>query len=414
MVGVMEDDESFAWTFVDGVPDGAPVTGNLGGPRGGIGGRGDDVGRYTSIAADEAGNLHISYRDETNEALKYAFGQAQGESWVYTVYTADAEGNAGLWSDISMGAAGPAIAYMSGNVPGADPATPVAISKLRWAEAEVAQPNAADWTFTDLDSQEVDYACSGGCPTGQKCRADSNVCERSLTASRCDDACAEGESCFEDGCQVTLAQPSIVSLPEGTGLFVRVARFSNGDPAIVFYNRSGGDLMYLRKQDGVFRDPIVLDGRDQEGQDLTDAGTFCDIAIDAEDNVHISYVDAVTDDLRYIDLSANLSELVDDGVRIVESGVAVSLVGDASSIIVGDDGAPRIVYQDATQHLVMLARPAQASWQVLKVAGGADPYTGAYGFYNQQLLVNGQAMIISYRYQRQTDPPKNGLTVHVF
>jgi hypothetical protein len=240
------------------------------------------------------------------------------------------------------------------------------------------------------------------------------VCERTVAASRCDDACAEGESCFEEGCLATLSQPAVVSLPEGTGLFARVARFSNGDPAVVYYHRSGGDLMYLRGQEGAFTAPVILDGRDQEGEDVTDAGTFCDIAIDAQDNVHISYVDAVTDDLRYIDLSSNLSELVDDGVRIVDSGVAVSLVGDASSIIEGPDGGLRIAYQDATQHLLMLARRSEGNWQVLKVAGGSEPYTGAYGFYNRQLLVNGQSMIITYRYQRQTAPATNGLTVHRF
>ena len=112
MVGTLNPDDTFSWTFVDGVPEGAPVTGNLNGPRGGVGAPGDKVGLPTSIAADPDGNLHITYRDETNKVLKYAFGQAQGDTFGFTIHTLDAEGDTGLWSSISIGPDGaPAVAY---------------------------------------------------------------------------------------------------------------------------------------------------------------------------------------------------------------------------------------------------------------------------------------------------------------
>ncbi len=415
MVGVLGQGDAFTWEFVDGVPEGAPVTGKLDGPRGGVGARGDNVGLYTSIAADPEGNLHVTYRDETNKDLKYAFGEAAGQGWSWSVFTIDAVGDTGLWSALSIGPDGfPALAYMARAVPVDDPARPVALSALRWAQAASARPADQGWAISDLDTQEIAFACGGGCPTGQKCRADTNTCERTLAGSRCDDACNAEQACFEGGCVDILEQPTIVSLPEGTGLFARVARFSNGDPAVVYYNRSGADLMFTRQQGGVWRPPVVLDGRDGQGNDTTDAGTFCDIAIDGSDRVHIAYVDAVTDDLRYIDLERGVSELVDDGVRVLDAGVSVHLVGDAASLLIDGQGNVRIAYQDATSHLLMLARRMGNTWQVLRVAGGDAPYTGSFGFYNQQIIAAGQPLTLTYRYQRQTSPPQNGLTVHRF
>ena len=58
-----------------------------------------DVGRYdTSIAVDSSGNVHISYHDYTNSALKYATN-ASG-SWV--IETVDGNGDVGLYSSIAL------------------------------------------------------------------------------------------------------------------------------------------------------------------------------------------------------------------------------------------------------------------------------------------------------------------------
>ncbi len=420
MVGVADENDRFEWTCLDGVPEDVPLTGSPNGPRGGVSASGEDVGRYTSIAADGDGNLHITYRDETNKTLKYIFGQASGQSWDWAEpYVMDEDGDVGLWSEISVGVDGLiAVAYMAPGVPVEDPTLPVATSKLRWAQATAAVPTAADWTFEDVDTQQVDSPCNGGCSAGQKCRADLNVCERSQAASRCDNACADSQSCFEQGdafvCAEVAQLPTIVSLPEGTGLFASVARFSNGDAAVAYYHRTGGDLMFARQNDGAWQAPVILDGRAENGDDLTDAGQFASIAIDAQDNVHIAYVDAVTDDLRYINLTEGVSELVDDGIRPTPDGVSVNLVGDASAIIIDDEGVVRIAYQDTSAHQLMLARRIEGRWEVLSLAGGGESYTGAYGFYNQHALVEGRSLVTTYRYHRQVDPPLNGLTVHRF
>ncbi len=59
----------------------------------------DDVGMYSSIAADSSDNVHIAYYDLTNGHLKYATN-ASG-SWVTT--TADRAADVGEFSSIAIG-----------------------------------------------------------------------------------------------------------------------------------------------------------------------------------------------------------------------------------------------------------------------------------------------------------------------
>ncbi len=416
MVGRVGADDAITWWFVDGVPTGAPVVGQIDGPRGGIRDRGDDVGRFTSIAATAAGELLVTYRDETHRDLKLAIGQPGAGGFTWTFQVIDATGDVGLWGDLSLGSDGlPAVAYLA---PGAqaDAADPAATSGLRWAQAAGSVAAGFTWTITELDTQPAAFYCDGGCGTTEKCRADTNTCARSLSAGRCNDACGEGEGCFEDGCApLAPAPPALRELPEAAGLYARVARFSSGDAAIVYYDRVGGDLRFIRQEAGAWTAPRILDGRDAQGQDTTDAGQFCDLAVDASDNVHIVYVDAVKDDLRYLNLSAGTSVVVDDGVRIQAGALSTNLVGQDAAILIDDAGQVRIAYQDATFHDLLLARANEAgSWDILTLAGDESAYAGAFGFYARHLGIGGQSVVVHFKYNRQVEPAANGVVLHRF
>jgi hypothetical protein len=414
MVGRLGDADAWTWTFVDGLPTDAPVIGKIDGPRGGVGAPGDKVGRFSSVAVGANGTLHVAYHDDTNGALKYARGTPAGDGWTWDIHVVDPEGAAGYWSDLTLSAEGvPAVAYMAPTVPAPELA-PEATGVLRWAAAATAEPSeGGDWSITDLDGKTFEYWCGGGCRSGQKCRRDTNTCERTLGAARCDDACVAEQACFEDGCVDVAPPPAAVGLPEGVGLFARTARFADGRVAIVYYDRSGSDLRYLEQTVDGWSDPVILAGRDSEGNDIGDAGQFCDIAIGTEDDVHITFVDAVRDDLRYIQLGADLNEIVDDGVRITANGGSTGLVGDDSALVLTPDG-PRVAYMDSTGHDLILALRSDNGWEALTMAGNTDPYVGSFGFYTRHLWMDGTSVIVSFRYNRQADPPQVGLVVHRF
>ena len=409
MVGILGANDEIAWTFVDGVPSDGNVGGAIDGPRNGVSTPGDDVGTHTSIAADSNGTLHVAYRDQTNQALKYAQGVSAGGDYTWTVYTLDTTGNAGLYTDITVGSGDvPAIAYMSATVV-VNPDQPVAESRLIWLAASAAMPDDAGWTPTTLDFGDVFFACGGGCDSGE-CRLDTNVCESPAPASACNDSCGDGEACFGTTC-IDIAVEGLDVLPEGVGLFASAVRTSDGSGAVAYYDRTGGDLRLVRQIGGAWQTPEILDGRAVDGTDTTDAGQFCNLFVDGDDNLHIAYVDAIADDLRYLDVTNMTSDVVDAGIRIGPDRVTRVFIGDDAKIAMDGAGNLVIVYQDATQHDLLVATQNGNAWQIVTIAGDGASYDGSYGFYNTHHYTGGESLITTFKYQRQTDPEESGIAV---
>ena len=70
------------------------------------------VGDFTSIAIDKDGNLHVSYRDITNGALRYI--KRTGSGWDSPM-TVDNSPNVGLYNSIAIdGNGNPHISYYDG------------------------------------------------------------------------------------------------------------------------------------------------------------------------------------------------------------------------------------------------------------------------------------------------------------
>ena len=420
VVGVVQEDDTIDWEFIDGLPEEGPVTGSLNGPRAGVATPGPNVGQFSSIDADSAGNLHVAYRDVNNGSLKYALGvAAEGGGWTWTTYTADEDGDTGYWTDITVSPSDiPAIAYMTRVSDGPDPGRPVGLSKLRWLEASEPIPATAElWTATDLDTQEIAFYCGGECPRGTECRIDTNTCEEPSDEAECNDSCNGDQECFAGTCANLPPDPGLEALPIGVGLFAKAARFADGTPAVAYYDSVGNDLRFVQGGQDGWEAPVILAGRDMEGNDVTDAGQFCSLFIDDSDTVHIAYVDAITDDLRYIRLGDSATdELVDDGIRIDGAGlVSLGLIGEDSAIVVDGEGKVRIAYQDTSRHdLILARRNGPGQWDLINLAGAEEQYTGAYGFYTRQLWNGTQSVITTFRYNRNVEPEQNDVAIRRF
>lgn len=344
-----------AWEWVDGVPDG-PVAIEGSKYRGGISAKGPDVGMYTSIAVAPDGSPMVTYFEPETASLKFAV--KRGDVWEKHVIQqgtktlSEFSGElVGMYSAITLRTddGRPGVAYLAHI---ADATSTRA--EVRFAAAQVAVPKSRDdWQFWVVDSAPLP------------------------------------------------AEIGIYPLPEGLGLFVDAARLrSNQAPVVVYYDRSGGDLK-LAKFDpaaGQFKTPVVLDGAGN-----IDAGWQPSVAIGADDRVHVAYIGATGDDLKYItDAPGATAKIIDDGYRIVGTTVdghpkpEFHFVGEDASLVMANNGTlPMVVYQDATTQELLLATIKQdGTWDRVSIAGATNPWPGAYGFFAAN-AVTAQQMVIS-------------------
>lgn len=337
-----------SWEWVDGVPD-APVTVPGSMIRGGIDASGLDVGMYTSIAVNPAGQPSVTYFDRETSSLKYA--QKVNDVWqIHTIEagTGRSLGESGeltgMYSSLTLNTTNgnPGVAYLA-HIQDAMGAR----AEVRFAAAQTPNPtSAADWMFWTVDTAPLP--------------------------------------------PFDAANPNIYPLPEGLGLFVDSARLPSQAPVVVYYDRSNGDLKLSKfnTQTGTFGAARVLDGAN------VDAGWSPSVAVDGMGTVHVAYVGATADDLKYItDATGSTPEIIDDGYRIVGTTVdglpkpEFHFVGEDASLQLVNGAAPMVVYQDATtQEMLMANRYSDGTWARIGIAGATDPWPGAYGFFASTAL----------------------------
>ena len=360
VVGIASIGESLTWHWVDGIPLGAPIVAAPSGPRGGVEAPGLDVGKYTDIAVDADGNVHVAYYAVEPGALRYAFGVANVDgTYAWTTLLLDEAGDAGRWASISLDEEGrPGIAYNVRDLNG--------ISQLRYLFAQSAMPtNRRDWaTPFLLQARPI--------PTA-------------------------GDQAAE-------------TYPEGTGLFTSQARDSDGFPVVAWYDRTEGKLWTTRFAEAGFTTPEMVAGWGHPNETLDgDMGTNVHVALDSSDQSHLCFQDGNTDSLRYAVPSLGITDWVDDGVWIDTGGRGQSLhvVGEDCQMLFDDRDQPIIVYQDSTQQALLMRRKNQEdldgrlTWsgrQSLRVDIGDSPR--AYGFYASSVVVDQTLWVGHLVYER--------------
>ena len=380
------------WDFVDGVPDEAPDVANSHN-RGGISDKGDDVGRYTSVAKSSTNEPIIAYYDLTHGALKFAsFGAIRWHSHVVDVGVgAPSTGgdDVGRWTSMTIGPDGkPAIAYSAWVKKGV---SGMPESQLRWAQANTTTPTSqSDWTITVIDSR---LASSDGAPP-----SDMGV----------------GPDMAMPPPDMAGTTPPDVLLPEGIALMASAARKMDGSPGITYYDRTRGNLRYVEWNPTtmMWNKPVVLDGEDAMGNDLGDVGLYSSLTYDGMNVAHISYENATKDSLFYMNTKTKMPELVDDGYHPkdeqTQDGIdspVWHLVGDSSSIQ-EQGGTIVVAYQDSTVLMLRLAiKGADGKWSKQYVAGHAMPFMGSYGFYANLKVNNGQGVLSTYAINQQLAIP---------
>ena len=255
-----------------------------------------DVGRYTSIALDANGNPHISYYDETNQDLKYAY-KSEG-SW--HIETVDTTGDVGLFTAIALDANGnPHISYYD-----------VTNRDLRYA-----YKSGGSW---HIDT--VDATGTVGRYTSIALDANGNPHISYYDASNQDLKYA-----YKSGGSWHIETVDTTGV---VGEYTSIALDANGNPHISYYDWTNRDLKYAYKSGNTWHIGAV----DTTGN----VGMQNSIAVDADGNPHISYRDYTSDDLKY---AYKYGE-----TWLIEKVDTTGSVAIGTSIAVDIDGNPHISY----------------------------------------------------------------------
>jgi hypothetical protein len=149
---------------------------------------------------------------------------------------------------------------------------------------------------------------------------------------------------------------------------------SMGEPQLVFYSRTRGNLLGARMQGGTWLPAVILDGENTNGSDAGDMGMWASLTLDANDVWHVTYIDGHEERLLYRTLTPGdpdmlgPREVVDEGILVdqLEFTDGRHIIGDSAEIQVSGSGIVRIVYQDSTVGTLRLAdRSAEGNWNLV-------------------------------------------------
>ncbi len=304
-----------------------------------------DVGRFCSIALDSQDHVHVSFYDNTNDALRY--GNNSGGPW--DTWTIDSIGNVGSYSSIALDSQDDVhisyydstngdlkYALITGGVwndqilDGTDYVgigTSIAISPL----------DQVHISYFDYTNEDLKYATDAGGPwmewtidSAGTVGGDSSVAVDSqdhVHISYWDDTNDDLKYASNSG--GTWSIQTIDGAGDG-GRFSSIAVDSQDNIHISYYDYADHDLKYATNRGGTWSIQTVDDGGD--------VGILTSIAVDSQDRVHICYYDNDNADLKYATNSGSSwnSWTID----------SVGNIGSESSIAVDSQDRVHICYYD--------------------------------------------------------------------
>lgn len=401
------------WSAIDGVPAEPlvdPLLYDKNGFRGGQVEPGDDVGLWTSVAVTGEGQPAVAYYDRTNRSLKFA--QQSGKTWNIMTVEVKPQADIGRYAKLLFVGGKPTIAYLS-----IEPGSAGAISsKVRVATATSATPKETDWTFEDVIVDNATPCRAYLCGTGMACIVSTNACMKKETT--CDPKCTTGNACVDLGmgaaCSEARDAAKVDTYPDAVGDYISLALDPSGSLGISFYDRIHGNLVLASKSSGTWATKIV-DGQADDGTDTGDKGIGSSLFIDEKGDWHLSYVDGLSEGLRYAQVTkgttVKLTTVVDDGLTIngVKFDDGQHLVGDDSSIFVGPSGEIHITYQDATvgklRHAVGTPSGDTITWKVTAI-----DQEGFAGAFSRPFIADGKLMLANW-WRMGGEEPKGDVSI---
>jgi len=393
MVGTVDDNLEPTWYFPDGVPPDGEIVAAPSGPREGTDEKGDDVGSHTTVAVDGNDNLHVFYRSEETDALKYARGSSGSEGYTFETTEVDAETDTGYYTTATVR---DGVVHAFYGVPDVD----VEIDGETYDGSQLRHVSfPVDTGLSELAPDPEAVVSAGppnpcnGCPDGEQCVASSGQCV--AETDDCEGGCDDGDACLESECRTVYSTPSTPAHRLMTGLYPRAVP-AGDDLAVAFYDHLDRRIGWVRGTTGEWSEPTYLE---------SPTGPYADLAVDGDGNLHLAYMDPDDNVLRYRPPGGGGAEVVADGTRNRSSEYLVASIGEDVDLWL-DGGAPHATFQDATTHALLQAdRSGTDNWSVtpLSTSGPLDQYEGARGFYAANTGPAGD-VVVEHVIDQQIEP----------
>ena len=399
MVGTLNENLEATWYYPDGVPEDGKVVAGPSGPRGGTKEHGDDVGTHTAVAVDGMGNIHVFYRSEESEGLKYARGTKSSGGYDFETMAVDDEGENGFYTSATV-EDGVVHAVYSVNEIEVD----IGGQKLTGSQVRhVSFPVSSSFGQLSPKPETVHSAgpqnpC-GECSGNKVCFDGNTMC--AAPTKDCNGDCGDGEECRNGNCKGIYQEPETPAHRLMTGLYTEIIPVADKF-AIVFYDHRKRRIGWLKGTSGNWEKPTYID---------PPSGPYAALAADSSGKIHIAYMDPDSKSLKYRAPGSMKDETIVDGTRDLSDEYLVSMIGEDVDLWLDSSGKPRVTYQDATRHMVFRAtRMGQNSWKTTAIAkpGPDGSYTGAHGFY-QANPEPSDNIVVEHIINQQVEPPEGRL-----
>ncbi len=332
-----------------------------------------DVGTHTSITTGTDGLQIVSYRDETNTALKVAHCTNASCS-LRSITTIDSTGNVGFFNSITIGTDGlPVISYLD-NTNG----DLKVVHCTNTSCSTFDTPTAVDSTGSVGSNTSITIGTDGFPIVSYR-----DVTNTDLKVVHCKNITCSG------GVGVGFDTPTTLDTAGSVGFDTSITIGTDGLPVISYQDNTKSDLKVVHCKNitcsggvGVgFDTPTTVDSTGFVGR-------YTSITIGTDGLPIVSYIDVSNTDLKVV-------HCTNTSCSTFDTPTAVDSVGEFTSITIGTDGLPVISYRDATNDNLKVAHCGNTSCSTFDTSITVDS-TGNVGRYTSITIGTDGLPVVSY------------------